>query len=174
MKTVTWAVAAAPSRRSSWRKRSLRGTKRVPGAPLRRRLFLLAAAGIVPLLIMSGIGLYALAQQQRIQAERIGLELARALATAVDAELRSSMSVVQSLATSPQGARPRPRPRRQHSRGGPHGIRARPGPDALAHRRLQHARAQAGGPGGVDDDHCQCGRATSAHGRVSVSRSAAA
>ena len=49
---------------------------------------------------MSGIGLYALAQQQRIQAERIGLELARALATAVDAELRSSMSVVQSLATS--------------------------------------------------------------------------
>src|SRR6266446_4577904 len=73
---------------------------RVPGVPLRRRLFLLAAAGIVPLVVMSGIGLYALAQQQRIQAERIGLELARALATAVDAELRSSMSVVQSLATS--------------------------------------------------------------------------
>ncbi len=72
----------------------------MPGAPLRRRLFLLAAAGIVPLLVMSGIGLYALAQQQRIQAERIGLELARALATAVDAELRSSISVVQSLATS--------------------------------------------------------------------------
>jgi signal transduction histidine kinase/ActR/RegA family two-component response regulator len=56
--------------------------------------------GIVPLLVMSGIGLYALAQQQRIQAERIGLELARALATAVDAELRNSISVVQSLATS--------------------------------------------------------------------------
>ena len=72
----------------------------MPGAPLRRRLFLLAAAGIVPLLVMSGIGLFALAQQQRIQAERIGLELARALATAVDAELRSSISVVQSLATS--------------------------------------------------------------------------
>ncbi len=72
----------------------------MPGVPLRRRLFLLAAAGIVPLLVMSGIGLYALAQQQRIQAERIGLELARALATAVDAELRSSISVVQSLATS--------------------------------------------------------------------------
>jgi signal transduction histidine kinase/ActR/RegA family two-component response regulator len=72
----------------------------VPGVPLRRRLFLLAAAGIVPLLIMSGIGLYALAQQQRFQAERIGLELARALATAIDAELRSSISVAQSLATS--------------------------------------------------------------------------
>ena len=72
----------------------------MPGVPLRRRLFLLAAAGIVPLIIMSGIGLYALAQQQRVQAERIGLELARALATAVDAELRNSISVVQSLATS--------------------------------------------------------------------------
>ena len=73
---------------------------RVPGVPLRRRLFLLAAAGIVPLVVMSGIGLYALAQQQRIQAERIGLELARALATAVDAELRNSISVVQALATT--------------------------------------------------------------------------
>src|SRR5437773_253108 len=73
---------------------------RVPGVPLRRRLFLLAAAGIVPLVVMSGLGLYALAQQQRIQAERIGLELARALATAVDAELRNSISVVESLATT--------------------------------------------------------------------------
>src|ERR1700704_5155022 len=54
----------------------------------------------MPLLVMSGVGLYALARQQRIQAERIGLELARALATAVDAELRSSISVLQSLATT--------------------------------------------------------------------------
>jgi signal transduction histidine kinase len=69
------------------------------GVPLRRRLFLLAAAGIVPLVVTSGIGLYALAQEQRTQTERIGLELARALATAVDGELRGSMSVVQSLAT---------------------------------------------------------------------------
>src|SRR5439155_26719568 len=87
------------SRRSSWRKGSLRASH-VPGAPLRRRLFLLAATGIVPLLVMSGIGLYALAQQQRIQAERIGLQLPRALATAVDAELPRSISVVQSLATA--------------------------------------------------------------------------
>src|SRR6266498_1511039 len=49
---------------------------------------------------MSGIGLYVLAQQQRTQAERIGLELARALATAVDAEQRSAISVLQSLATA--------------------------------------------------------------------------
>ena len=59
-----------------------------------------AAAGLVPVVIMSGVGLYVLARQQRTQAERIGLELARALATAVDAELRSSISVLQSLATT--------------------------------------------------------------------------
>ena len=67
--------------------------------PLRRRLFLLAAVGIVPLVVVAGVGLYALAQQQRAQAERIGLELARALATAVDGELRSSASALQALAT---------------------------------------------------------------------------
>jgi hypothetical protein len=70
------------------------------GVPLRRRLVLLAVVGIVPLAVMSGIGLYALAQQQRVQAERVGLELARAVATAVDAELRSSISVLESLATT--------------------------------------------------------------------------
>jgi hypothetical protein len=140
----------------------------VPGVPLRRRLFLLAAAGIVPLLIMSGIGLYALAQQQRIQAERIGLELARALATAVDAELRSSMSVVQALATSPEGLAVLQQWR-------PHVLVSDiEMPDALAHRRLQHARAQAGGSGRADHDHCERGRATSAHGRVAVSRPGAA
>ena len=68
--------------------------------PLRRRLLLLAAAALVPVVVMSGIGLYMLARQQRAQAERIGLELARALATAVDAEQRNAISVLQSLATA--------------------------------------------------------------------------
>jgi signal transduction histidine kinase/ActR/RegA family two-component response regulator len=70
----------------------------VSAVPLRRRLLLLAAVGIAPLVVMSGIGLAALARQQRVQAERIGLELARALATAVDGELRGAISVLQSLA----------------------------------------------------------------------------
>lgn len=68
--------------------------------PLRRALFLLAAAGILPLAVMAGVSLYALIHQQRAQAERVGLELARAVATVVDAELRSSISVLESLATS--------------------------------------------------------------------------
>jgi signal transduction histidine kinase/ActR/RegA family two-component response regulator len=54
----------------------------------------------VPLAIMSGIGLHVLAQQQRVQAERVGLELVRAIGTAVDAELRSTISVLESLATT--------------------------------------------------------------------------
>jgi len=73
---------------------------RPTGAPLSRRLLLLACAGIVPLAIMSGIGLHLLGQQQRVQAERVGLELVRAIGTAVDAELRSTVSVLESLATT--------------------------------------------------------------------------
>ena len=49
---------------------------------------------------MAGVGLYALARQQRTQAQRVGVELARAVATAVDAELGSSTAVLQALATT--------------------------------------------------------------------------
>ena len=55
------------------------------GVPLRRRLFLLAACAILPLAVMAGIGLYALARHQDAQAERVGLELARSVANAIDA-----------------------------------------------------------------------------------------
>ena len=70
--------------------------------PLRRRLFLLAVVGLLPLAALSGIGLFALINQQRAQAERVGLDVARALATAVDSELRRSISVLEALATAPQ------------------------------------------------------------------------
>jgi hypothetical protein len=49
--------------------------------PLRRRLFVLTAAGILPLALMAGIGFYVLQRQQNVQAERVGLELARSVAT---------------------------------------------------------------------------------------------
>jgi signal transduction histidine kinase/ActR/RegA family two-component response regulator len=73
----------------------------VRGEPLRRRLYLLAAAAIVPLAAMAGIALLALAQQQRAQAERAGIELTRALATAVDAELQRSVAALEAMAISP-------------------------------------------------------------------------
>jgi signal transduction histidine kinase/CheY-like chemotaxis protein len=73
----------------------------MPGVRLRRRLFLLAAAAIVPLVIMSGVGLFVLAQQQRTQTEGAALEIARALLTGVDAELGRSTAVLQTVASSP-------------------------------------------------------------------------
>ena len=69
--------------------------------PLRRRLVLLAAAGMVPLAAMSGIALLALTKQHRDQTERAVLELTRALATAVDAELQRSVSVLEGLSIAP-------------------------------------------------------------------------
>ena len=68
--------------------------------PLRRRLFVLTAAAIAPLAIMAALGLYALQRQQAAQAERVGLELSRSVANAVDAELRSTIDVLETLATS--------------------------------------------------------------------------
>src|SRR6185503_2236976 len=69
--------------------------------PLRRRLFLLAAAGIVPLAAAAGVALLALAAEQKAQAERAGIEVTRALATAVDAELYRSVAALESLAQGP-------------------------------------------------------------------------
>jgi signal transduction histidine kinase/ActR/RegA family two-component response regulator len=68
--------------------------------PLSSRLLILALAAILPLMAMAGFGLYALLDQQRMQVQRVGLELARALATAVDGELRSTIAVLDSLATT--------------------------------------------------------------------------
>lgn len=70
-------------------------------SPLRRRLFVLAAAALVPLAITAAMGLGLLVQHQRDEAKRAGIELTRALATAVDAELGRSVAVVQAVATSP-------------------------------------------------------------------------
>src|SRR5258706_5304458 len=69
---------------------------------LRERLVLLALVGILPLATMSGIGLQMLVKQQRVRAEQSGLELTRALATAVDAGLGESVSVLETLAASVQ------------------------------------------------------------------------
>jgi signal transduction histidine kinase len=70
------------------------------GVALRTRLFYLAGATFVPLALVSGVSLLALMQQQRNQAERAGIEIARALSTAVDAELQRSASVLQALAAA--------------------------------------------------------------------------
>ena len=62
---------------------------------------LLVAAGIVPLAAMSGFGLLMLAQERRAQAEQAGLEVTRALATAVEVELGRSIAVLRGLSIGP-------------------------------------------------------------------------
>jgi signal transduction histidine kinase len=73
----------------------------IRGVPLRRRLLLLVVAAILPIAAMSGIALAAIWLQQRDQAERLGLEIARALVIAEDAELRRAMAVLESLSLGP-------------------------------------------------------------------------
>jgi signal transduction histidine kinase/ActR/RegA family two-component response regulator len=70
------------------------------GTPLRRRLFLLTAACILPVALLGGISLYALKRQQSHQSDRVGIELARTVANAVDAELRRSIATLETLSTS--------------------------------------------------------------------------
>jgi hypothetical protein len=60
----------------------------------------LTAAGIMPLAVIPGVGLYALAREEGVQAQRVGLELARSVATAIHAELRSSVAVLEALSTA--------------------------------------------------------------------------
>jgi signal transduction histidine kinase/CheY-like chemotaxis protein len=72
-----------------------------PGVPLRRRLFLLVAAALLPLAAMAVFAVLAVLQQQREQAQRAGLEITRALAIAIDGELNRSVAVLEVLAGSP-------------------------------------------------------------------------
>ena len=68
---------------------------------IRRRLFLLAVAALLPLVVMAGFGVFLLVRNQHEEAARAARELTRALAIAVAAELGRSTSVVEALTTSP-------------------------------------------------------------------------
>ena len=68
--------------------------------PLRRQLFLIAVAGILPLAVLAGAGLHLVFEQQREAEQRRALEVTRALATAVDTELKRSQSALEVLAST--------------------------------------------------------------------------
>jgi signal transduction histidine kinase/ActR/RegA family two-component response regulator len=68
--------------------------------PLRRRLFVLVAAALLPVAIASGIAIYSLYLQHRARSEQSVLEVARALSTAVDAEIDRTLSILRALASS--------------------------------------------------------------------------
>ncbi len=65
---------------------------------LRTLLIALAASALLPLAVTSGIGLYLLDSHHRDQTRRLGIETARALSTAVDAELNRAIAVLLALA----------------------------------------------------------------------------
>jgi signal transduction histidine kinase/ActR/RegA family two-component response regulator len=68
--------------------------------PLRRRLLFLAASGLLPLMMVLAWGLDYLIDDRRVDAERSAMDLSRALATAVDAELRSVVALLNHMSTS--------------------------------------------------------------------------
>ena len=63
----------------------------------RDRIFVVVAAAVLPLAIMSAVALYVGIRHQQEQAERSGLDLARAMSIAVEGELRRVVSVLQVL-----------------------------------------------------------------------------
>ena len=72
---------------------------------LSARLLLVAAAALLPLAVVCGFALHGLLQVQREQTQASTLGVARALATAVDSELRLTVAALQALAlTEPLGA----------------------------------------------------------------------
>jgi signal transduction histidine kinase/ActR/RegA family two-component response regulator len=70
------------------------------GRPLRFRLFLLAASGLLPLAIVAATVLAYLAGEREHDTQQNALAISRAIGTAVDAELRSTLGVLQTLAAS--------------------------------------------------------------------------
>src|SRR4051812_5624183 len=66
-------------------------------APLHRRLLLLVAAALLPVAILSVVGLVLLARQARSEVERGTVETMRAMVSAVDTELQRSVSAVETL-----------------------------------------------------------------------------
>ena len=75
---------------------------------LRQRLFWLTAGALLPLALAAGLALQALLDQQLKQTEQSSLDLTRALATAVDTELRLTISALQTLAATEPIAPDRP------------------------------------------------------------------
>lgn len=69
--------------------------------PLRNRLLAIAFAGIVPLALVAGLGLWLLVQHQQHEAEQRALESSRQAATTIESELRRSLTILQALAESP-------------------------------------------------------------------------
>jgi signal transduction histidine kinase len=77
---------------------SLATIRAMKSVPLRRKLLMLVAAAILPMALASAWALSLLQRHLNERIEWIGLDVARAISTAVDAELRRTGSVLETLA----------------------------------------------------------------------------
>jgi signal transduction histidine kinase/ActR/RegA family two-component response regulator len=75
-----------------------RAGERIRATPLKARLFVLAASGLVPLVIMVALALGYVLRERQSTAQQSALALSRALAIATDAELRSTAAVLSAVA----------------------------------------------------------------------------
>jgi len=82
--------------------RTMHPAPSAPSRPLRYRLFLLAASGLVPLALVLLFAAAYMAQERRASTQQSAIDLSRALSTAVDTELRSSIALLQTLAATAQ------------------------------------------------------------------------
>jgi signal transduction histidine kinase len=77
--------------------RPVTGSARVPAGPLKWRLFVLAASGLVPLVIMVALAMGYVLRERQAVAQQSALAVSRALAIAIDAELRSTAAVLSAI-----------------------------------------------------------------------------
>jgi signal transduction histidine kinase len=75
--------------------------RRSPTLSLRHLLVLLTAIGLLPLALLGIWGIHVASEYRQREQERAMLDLARALSSAVDAELDSSVAALSGMATSP-------------------------------------------------------------------------
>jgi signal transduction histidine kinase/ActR/RegA family two-component response regulator len=75
--------------------------RRGPGLSLRHLLVLLTAIGLLPLALLGIWGIHVASEYRQREQERAMLDLARALTSAVDAELDSAVTALSSMAHSP-------------------------------------------------------------------------
>ena len=68
---------------------------------IRSRLWALTFATLLPMAIFGAVGAYMLVERERDSFERAALDRVRALMTAIDAELRASITPLEMLARSP-------------------------------------------------------------------------
>ena len=69
---------------------------------LRSHLLILTVATLLPLVVFAVVASVLFARQERSTFERGAIERTRALLTAIDTELRSSVTVLEAMATSPE------------------------------------------------------------------------